>query len=48
MKMIEAKVEGHKVVETPAAHVAPVIDIMEALRRAWRRSASPPRRPPRP
>src|SRR5689334_5407866 len=25
MKMIEAKIEGRKVVETPAAHVAPVI-----------------------
>ena len=33
-KMIEAKVEGHKVVETPEAHVAPVIDIMEALKKS--------------
>lgn len=33
-KMIDAKVEGHKVVETPAPHVAPVIDIMEALRKS--------------
>lgn len=33
-KMIEAKIEGHKVVETPAPHVAPVIDIMEALRKS--------------
>lgn len=33
-KMIEAKIEGHKVVETPAPHIAPVIDIMEALRKS--------------
>src|SRR5205085_3658734 len=33
MKMIEAKIEGKKIVETPAAHVAPVIDIMEALKK---------------
>jgi DNA end-binding protein Ku len=33
-KMIEAKIEGRKVVETPAPQVAPVIDIMEALKRS--------------
>ncbi len=33
-KMIQAKIEGHKVVETPAHHIAPVIDIMEALRKS--------------
>ena len=33
-KMIEAKIEGHKVVETPESHVAPVIDIMEALKKS--------------
>ncbi len=33
-KMIQAKIEGHKVVETPAQHIAPVIDIMEALRKS--------------
>jgi len=33
-KMIEAKIEGHKVVETPQPHVAPVIDIMEALKKS--------------
>lgn len=33
-KMIEAKVEGHKVVETPQANIAPVIDIMEALKKS--------------
>lgn len=32
--MIDAKVEGHKVVETPEPHVAPVIDIMEALKKS--------------
>jgi non-homologous end joining protein Ku len=32
--MIEAKVEGHKVVETPEPHIAPVIDIMEALKKS--------------
>jgi DNA end-binding protein Ku len=33
-KLIEAKVEGHKVVETPEPHIAPVIDIMEALKKS--------------
>lgn len=33
-KMIQAKIEGHAVVETPATHIAPVIDIMEALRKS--------------
>jgi len=33
-KMIEDKIEGKKVVEAPAEHVAPVIDIMEALRKS--------------
>jgi DNA end-binding protein Ku len=32
--MIEAKIAGHKVVETPEAHIAPVIDIMDALRKS--------------
>ena len=32
--MIDAKIQGHKVVETPAPHVAPVIDIMEALKKS--------------
>ena len=30
-QMIEAKIEGKKVVAAPAEHIAPVIDIMEAL-----------------
>lgn len=33
-QMIQAKIEGKKVVETPAPKVAPVIDIMEALKRS--------------
>jgi len=33
-KMIEARVEGQSVVETPEAHIAPVIDIMEALKKS--------------
>jgi DNA end-binding protein Ku len=33
-KMIEAKIEGRKVVEIPTEHVAPVIDIMEALKKS--------------
>jgi len=33
-KMIEAKLEGNKVVETPTPHIAPVIDIMEALKKS--------------
>ena len=33
MDMIERKIQGQKVVEAPEPHVAPVIDIMEALKR---------------
>ena len=33
-KMIEAKIEGRKVVEIPSEHIAPVIDIMEALKKS--------------
>jgi DNA end-binding protein Ku len=33
-KMIQDKIEGHAVVETPTTHIAPVIDIMEALRKS--------------
>jgi DNA end-binding protein Ku len=40
-KMIEAKIEGRKVVETPEAHVAPVIDIMEALKRSLAEKKKP-------
>ena len=31
--MIDQKIQGQKVVEAPEPHVAPVIDIMEALKR---------------
>lgn len=34
MQMIQAKVEGRGVVATPPPHVAPVVDIMEALRKS--------------
>ncbi len=40
-KMIQAKVEGHKVVETPAPRIAPVIDIMEALKRSLEQKKKP-------
>jgi DNA end-binding protein Ku len=42
-KMIEAKLEGHAVVETPSAHIAPVIDIMEALKRSLAEQKKPVR-----
>lgn len=32
--MIQAKIEGHRIVETPETHIAPVIDIMEALKKS--------------
>src|SRR5215475_11562578 len=40
-KMIEAKVEGKKVVETPTPHIAPVIDIMEALKKSLAEKRKP-------
>lgn len=40
-KMIESKIEGRKVVETPAPTVAPVIDIMEALKRSLAEKRKP-------
>jgi DNA end-binding protein Ku len=40
-KMIEAKIEGKKVVATPESHVAPVIDIMEALKRSLAEKRKP-------
>lgn len=33
MSMIQTKIQGQRVVEAPEAHIAPVIDIMEALKR---------------
>jgi DNA end-binding protein Ku len=40
-KMIEAKIEGRKVVATPSAHIAPVIDIMEALKKSLAEKKKP-------
>src|SRR6516164_5183001 len=40
-RMIEAKIEGKKVVATPAAQVAPVIDIMEALKKSLAEKRKP-------
>jgi DNA end-binding protein Ku len=40
-QMIEAKIEGRKVVATPSAHVAPVIDIMEALKKSLAEKKKP-------
>ena len=40
-KMIEAKIEGQKVVATPSAHIAPVIDIMEALKKSLAEKKKP-------
>src|SRR6266436_6333718 len=40
-KMIEDKIEGRKVVETPSEHFAPVIDIMEALKKSLAEKRKP-------
>jgi DNA end-binding protein Ku len=40
-KMIEDKIEGRKVVETPSEHIAPVIDIMEALKKSLAEKRKP-------
>jgi DNA end-binding protein Ku len=40
-KMIDAKIEGRAVVETPEVHAAPVIDIMEALKRSLAEKRKP-------
>ncbi len=40
-KMIEAKIEGRNVVATPTAHIAPVIDIMEALKKSLAEKKKP-------
>jgi DNA end-binding protein Ku len=40
-KMIEDKIEGRNVVETPSEHFAPVIDIMEALRKSLAEKRKP-------
>jgi len=40
--MIEAKVAGQNIIETPQPHVAPVIDIMEALKKSLEQKKKPP------
>src|SRR5947207_2840161 len=40
-KMIEDKIEGKKVVATPSEHIAPVIDIMEALKKSLAEQRKP-------
>ena len=40
-KMIEDKIEGRNVVATPSEHVAPVIDIMEALKKSLAEKRKP-------
>src|SRR5436190_2728958 len=40
-KMIESKIEGKKVVAAPSEHIAPVIDIMEALKRSLAEKRKP-------
>jgi DNA end-binding protein Ku len=40
-QMIEAKIAGQKVVATPETHVAPVIDIMEALKKSLAEKRKP-------
>jgi DNA end-binding protein Ku len=40
-RMIEDKIEGKKVVAAPAEHIAPVIDIMEALKRSLAEKRKP-------
>ena len=40
-KMIEAKIEGEAVVQTPAPHVEKLVDIMEALKRSLAEKKKP-------
>jgi DNA end-binding protein Ku len=40
-KMIDDKIEGRNVVETPSEHFAPVIDIMEALKKSLAEKRKP-------
>jgi DNA end-binding protein Ku len=42
-KMIQSKLDGEKVVETPTPHIAPVIDIMEALKKSLAEQKKPVR-----
>jgi DNA end-binding protein Ku len=40
-KLIQAKLEGQQIVATPAPHIAPVIDIMEALKKSLAEQKKP-------
>ncbi|MBZ5579442.1 MAG: Ku protein [Acidobacteriia bacterium] len=40
-KMIEARIDGQSVVATPETHIAPVIDIMEALKKSLAEKRKP-------
>ena len=40
-RMIEDKIEGRQVVATPSEHIAPVIDIMEALKKSLAEKRKP-------
>src|SRR5258708_2488201 len=40
-KMIEDKIEGRKVVETPSEHIAPVLDVMQALKKSLAEKRKP-------
>ncbi len=42
-KMIQAKLEGQQIVATPTPHIAPVIDIMEALKKSLAEQKKPVR-----
>jgi DNA end-binding protein Ku len=42
-KMIQAKLDGQQVVATPTPHIAPVIDIMEALKKSLAEQKKPVR-----
>src|SRR5436309_5697210 len=47
-RMIESKIEGKKVVAAPSEHIAPVIDIMEALKRSLAEKRKPAQAAARP
>ncbi len=45
-QLIEAKRKGHAVAEAPAPQLAPVIDLMEALKNSLAQRQAAPRKPP--
>jgi len=44
--LIEAKLEGKEVATAPQPHLAPVIDLMEALKKSLAERAGAPKKPP--